>query len=455
MDRIAGLPFGEVPFDADGDVDRDAARAAVSGLRGEGVTDVVVFAHGWNNDTAAARRLYERFFGQFPALLAGRTRPGRTVGLLGVRWPSKRWSDEPEPDFDAGLLPALDRGGAAGVGDPPPTFAPPPWPSAATAAVIREAFPDADPSAVDELVELLRIRPPGEAGLQRAHDLVTGMLRGAPGPASADDGDGAGAFPAVAGSDRKAREVARSYLQELEQLGVTTSGHGGPAGLAEDIGRLWHGTQELARQATYWQMRNRAGVVGERGLGPFLAELLAADMQVDLVGHSFGARLVSYALRALDPPQQVRSVVLLQGAFSQFAFADALPHDPGRSGALRGAQARVAGPVIACHSRFDGALGTFYPLASLPAGQDAVMVESLRERWGAIGFDGHKPHPNRTPMLAPAAPYTFAAGTLTSIDAARVVRHGRPPSGAHSDIVHPELAWIVLCAAGLIADGPT
>jgi hypothetical protein len=453
MDRIAGLPFREVLFDAQGDIDRAAADTAVSALRGEGVTDVVVFAHGWNNDAAAALRLYERFFGLFPPLLAGRTRPGRVVGLLGVRWPSKRWSDEPEPDFDAGLLPDLGRGGAATIGAPPPTFAPPPRPSAATAAVIREAFADADPAAVGELVELLRTRPPGEMGLQRAHDLVSGLLRGAPAPGSADDGDGTGAVPAVAAPDRKARDVARTYLHELEELGVTTTGHGGSAGLAEDIGRLWHGTQELARQATYWQMRNRAGVVGERGLGPFLGELLGAGMQVDLVGHSFGARLVSYALRALGPAQQVRSLVLLQGAFSQFAFADALePHAAGRSGALRGVQARVTGPVIACHSHFDGALGTFYPLASLPAGQDASMVEQLRQRWGAIGFDGHKPHPNRTPMLAPAAPYAFGAGTLTSIDVARVVRHGRPPSGAHSDIVHPELAWVVLCAAALVAD---
>jgi hypothetical protein len=29
------------------------------------------------------------------------------------------------------------------------------------------------------------------------------------------------------------------------------------------------------------------------------------------------------------------------------------------------------------------------------------------------------------------------------------VCHGKPPSGAHSDIVHPELAWAMLAAAGL------
>jgi hypothetical protein len=35
------------------------------------------------------------------------------------------------------------------------------------------------------------------------------------------------------------------------------------------------------------------------------------------------------------------------------------------------------------------------------------------------------------------------------VDASDVVRTGGPPSGAHSDIVHPELTWLVLLAAGL------
>jgi hypothetical protein len=31
-----------------------------------------------------------------------------------------------------------------------------------------------------------------------------------------------------------------------------------------------------------------------------------------------------------------------------------------------------------------------------------------------------------------------------------VVKKGNPPSGAHSDIVHPELGWAMLTAAGLV-----
>jgi hypothetical protein len=40
---------------------------------------------------------------------------------------------------------------------------------------------------------------------------------------------------------------------------------------------------------------------------------------------------------------------------------------------------------------------------------------------------------------------------LINIDAKRVVRRGKPPSGAHSDILYDDLAWVVACAADLAA----
>jgi hypothetical protein len=38
-----------------------------------------------------------------------------------------------------------------------------------------------------------------------------------------------------------------------------------------------------------------------------------------------------------------------------------------------------------------------------------------------------------------------------NVRASDVVRAGGPPSGAHSDIVHPELTWIVLSAGRIVA----
>ena len=94
---MAGLRFWELTFDKDGDTDAGARDRFLAEVRDAGLTDLVVFSHGWNSDHRIATELYERFFG----LLAGQLPAARrdSVGLVGVFWPSQRWSDEPIPDF--------------------------------------------------------------------------------------------------------------------------------------------------------------------------------------------------------------------------------------------------------------------------------------------------------------------------------------------------------------------
>jgi hypothetical protein len=90
-DSIAGLPFWEIRFDADGDPDVAGRDALLAEVPASGVTDLFVFSHGWNNDPAVARRLYNGFFGLLAGQLgdASATRP-ITAGLAGVVWPSRR-----------------------------------------------------------------------------------------------------------------------------------------------------------------------------------------------------------------------------------------------------------------------------------------------------------------------------------------------------------------------------
>ena len=209
--------------------------------------------------------------------------------------------------------------------------------------------------------------------------------------------------------------------------------------------------KEALRQASYWQMKIRAGTVGRAGLGPVLGQL-PPGVRVHLVGHSFGARLISFALAGLPPgPSPVRAVTLLQGAFSHFAFASPLPFDAARSGALAGLPARINGPLVACFTEHDSALGRFYPLASFAAQDDSAAAQNPSSRWGAIGANGAQGVHAPVVAIRPAgARYEFVPGGVLNIDASEVVRNGPPPSGAHSDILHPEVTWLVLAAGGLV-----
>jgi hypothetical protein len=460
MSEIAGLPFWELTFDADGDPDAAGRDALLAELADRGVTDLIVFSHGWNNDRGVAMRLYERFFGVLAGQL-GSARTDRTVrvGLAGVLWPSQRWSDEPIPDFAAAGGPGA-RGAAAvteaagGEVEQSAELDP------ATLAALKDVFPKAT-GPLDRMAELLAGQPTS-AALAEFHRQLAEFARqaGEAGDDGEDGRDRPGLTPAEPGMLMDPPdELFERYAERLQQSGVTfAAAAGGEAGIGDFVRGVLHGAKEALRQATYWQMKNRAGTVGRSGLGPLLGRLpeVAPDVRVHLVGHSFGARLVSYALQGLPAglsPSPVKSVTLLEGAFSQWVFSPRLPFDAGRHGGLAGILDRVDGPAAACFSSHDSAVGSFYPLASMAARDDTAGIGDAESRWGGIGANGAQGAGARTEGIKGAGPgvtYRFADHQVLNIDSSDVVRAGGPPSGAHSDIIHPELTWIVLLAAGIV-----
>ncbi|MGW7253358.1 serine-threonine protein kinase [Streptomyces sp. NPDC054834] len=424
-------PYWELTFDADGDVDGRERDRLLAEVAGHGVHDLIVFSHGWNNDRSDATALYRHFFAPIPGLA-----PKARIGYVGVVWPSMRFSDEPIPDFpksvaaveaEAAPRPALDKD---------------------TRQALLRTFPDRT-TVVDQIAGLLDRQPREEAALEEFGRLVRLLVEVAPdGPQAlcATDTAADGEPGMLCGDTAAACEEFGQALAALESSGPAEG---------FSLPNPWHGARELLRQATYYAMKRRAGTVGEHGLGPVIGRLAGAapGVRVHLVGHSFGGRLVSFALRGL--PQGVRavkSVTLLQGAFSHYAFAAELPHDPRAAGALRDLHKRVDGPVVCCYSHHDAALGTFYPLASRMA-DDARSVTCfdighvLGPEWGAMGHDGVQAVPGtRALTLAEALGGPLPGSGCVNVDAAAVVRHGGPPAGAHSDIVHPELARVVLAA---------
>jgi len=114
-----------------------------------------------------------------------------------------------------------------------------------------------------------------------------------------------------------------------------------------------------------WLMKKRAGDVGERFGREHLAPLWAACSpprrpRLHLIGHSFGARLLTSAVLGGARPQ---SLTLLQAGFSAFAFADEVPgfSAPGLYHRLL-AHRHVAGQIVCVRAAPDPALTTLYPI---------------------------------------------------------------------------------------------
>jgi len=219
-----------------------------------------------------------------------------------------------------------------------------------------------------------------------------------------------------------------------------------------------------AHALSFWVMKRRAGEVGERlgreHLGPVLAKLGAKAPRLHLIGHSFGAKLVSSAvLGGLFP----HSLTLLLGAFSAFAFAAEVPGTQG-SGLYHHvlAEGRVRGRITVLYSSHDRALGSLYP--AVTGTNEVYRADPGRLGWtrdvvarsalGAVGAHG---------VGAPSMDLLEAQRTglperpLVNVDGSRVARANEWLVGAHRDIYHPEIATLIAMAAGLLqggADGP-
>src|SRR5215208_3089618 len=110
MSTIAGFPLFPLEIDKAGKVFKtsqlDAIVDAVSKTGPGKITDLFVVSHGWNNDMADAGRLYKNLFENVAQLLQPpRADPARKFAIVGVFWPSKKFTD-------AELIP----GGAASLG---------------------------------------------------------------------------------------------------------------------------------------------------------------------------------------------------------------------------------------------------------------------------------------------------------------------------------------------------
>lgn len=448
MGAIAGHPYWELVFDEHGTLTSGSPDAVIAQMSAAGIDNLFVFSHGWNTQQGQAEQLYQQMF-PLIATAAGQRPALGTIGFVGVIWPSIWFPDTP------GAAQALPAAGMRAVG------ASPAGPVDVTVTLTGTEISDAlagsfEPAKQDLLAEMGRLIDQGQraaaAGsathdeqarnVARFHALLQQLT--------------AGTVDGLEDSGETALFDTADPLDAYQTL-TTAMGNatGGDAqGLGDIFNRIWDGAKDALRIASFWAMKARAGTVGRAGLGPLLESLHthAPAIRVNLIGHSFGARLVSFALSGITGPSAspLTSLLLIQGAFSHWCFASQRDMPFGQPGALFGFADRVHGPLVSTFSKFDWAVGTWYPKAAFLAGDDTQAIDPA-PRWGGMGSDGFQASAPQADLNIgpPGTDYHLLGGTFHRADGNLVITNTGQSAfaGAHSDIIHPQIAWLAVCAA--------
>jgi hypothetical protein len=401
-----------------------SSREVAALIADQPITDVILLSHGWNGDLPAAIFQYDRWIGAMLNCEADRQKAAEVVPnfralVVGLHWPSKAWGDE-----ELGTASyAVNTKGADGnatteelVDDYASRLGDSPTMRAAVRVIVQSALEDIAPDRL----------PPQVVAAYRTIDAETGLVR-----------SGEGAPP---GDDRELFDPEEMYRSALEEEEFADFGQADLGGLLAPL-----------RTLTFWSMKRRARSFGEGGAHRLLGVLQAAApddrlVRFHLVGHSFGCIVVSACVSG--PPgreaQPVDSLVLAQGALSLWSYCSRIPAVPNLSGYFHPlvAQRLVSGPIITTRSIHDRAVGSFYPLGA-GAAREVDFGPGELPKYGGLGTFGAQ-GPGVTieelTMRPVSEGYSFRPETVYNLEASDVIKNGSGPSGAHSDICHPEVA---------------
>lgn len=438
MKVIAGVPVFEVEFDKTGKLfSPPQLTALVDHLPAKQITDLIVFAHGWNNDLADARKLYSDFLTQFSAFIPSTANgSARSFAAAAVLWPSKKFTDKD-------LIPG---GGAAAL-------------TSQEKSVIRARLKDlakeplrlgkAAPASAtkqkkiakaESLLKTIEADPKAQEEFVR---IVRSLLSDA--AAHKDDG-----------TKDLFKVSERELLERLSEPVVATRavGEGGAAGGfsslsvaanggAADLGdSIVSGIRRFLNITTYYQMKERAGSVGQNGVASLIEKVrsTAPKIRLHLVGHSFGGRVVTAATDTVGTKHKIDSLTLLQAAFSHNGLATKF--DGKSDGFFRKIVTgkKVRGPILVTCTKNDKAVGVAYPLASRISGENAAAIGDEDDVYGGIGRNGavKTPEAIKGTLLAANGGYSFAAGNIYNLNADEFITD-------HSDICGPQVAWALAC----------
>jgi len=416
------LPYADVRIDARGAFrepeDVDAATALVAT---HAATDILVLCHGWNNTPGDARALYERLVASLVAV-RGKVRGSRArqFAVVGVIWPSIQWAPEENSGAGAGADTSADA-----LRDEIETKVQSVTARRKLLALVPRL--DTDPDAGTEFIEVLRTTLPRSS---RGED--AGALRVFRSASPAE------VLEAVRGGGEDAAPALVGGAAVLDLTPSAADADGGGAGFFSSLIDAARGALNIA---TYYTMKERAGVVGRKGIARLLQDLheTRPEARIHLVGHSFGGRAVTAAVDATAAP--VASLTLLQAAFSHFGLARNWD-GAGTDGLFARVPEKVKGPIVVTFTRNDTAVGLAYAIASRLARQIGAAIGDENDPYGGIGRNGAR----KTPASLPAATlrevggaYAFEPGRVSSLNADAFI-------STHSDVTGRQVAYAILTA---------
>ena len=435
MNDIAGIPYVATCFDKDG-----AALNKQEVKLPDGTTDVIVVSHGWNNTQEQAEEFYTDLFTNFAAVASDQLRD-KKIAIVGVIWPSKRFTDV----VNAAVTEQA-RGGGAGLGtssteadetikaklDVIATMFDKKAAKKITAAKNQIGKLESDLAARRKFVDELRSLLDESAANEEDNSALFFKLDGSvmleklkmPTPVVSSGGGGGGGAASLGAHPK-----------------MTAAG--GAAGLGDIFSGIKSGAIRFLNYLAYYEMKKRAGTVGQKGVGPMLDRLPDDVQRIHLVGHSFGCRVVT-AAAAASTTDKIQSMSLLQAAFSHNGFSKSM------NGFFRTVvdNHRIKGPIVITYTPNDHAVGIAYPVASRLAGTVASAFGDANDKFGGLGRNGaQKMEPGEVvqgvdQLLAVNGRYSWQSGRFHNLESSKYIID---PNGgdAHMFVTGKEVAWVV------------
>lgn len=393
------------------------------------VTDVFLVSHGWKGDRPAALDQCNRWIGKMAEMADDRAHVrGLDANfkplIIGLHWPSQPWGDESEKGAESGLL-----------GDDAP--------DRAEVEKIIDTYMEAlelEVSMRPEVSTIVKATPRGketlklESEVRAAYEKIAGAAI-----TWSDDGSEA----------QKEWSAQKSYNDAVKP--------------DADAGLLGGSAADFfltpLRQLSFWTMKDRARKVGETGVAKLVRDIQAANVnvRVHMMGHSFGCIVVSAAVagRKTQPlPRPVSSLLLVQGALSLWAYSTTPDSKDGYFRRIVDDR-MIRGPIITTWSKYDKAVGNLYPIAARVAKQSTLADLPKYGGTGAFGLHGGPDFAVEMDIRDSKHVYPFQAGKIYNVRSEAIIANRDGISGAHSDIVHPEVAHLAWSGifAGVTAKG--